>query len=295
MLQTPIRNSVLSFCSASDISLLQALDYISLSDAECRRYLNPVRDLSTCNWILERIESKDMVTLVGKDIEPLLLRIQDPLAYYDRYKCKQNLIVWVAVVPVVSIPDTEHAVLVDQYTRRVFKRSNEDFMSMQAELHAATGGTNPYHDWIDRACKRNDPFATVFTLSPDVLKCSLDGEHGWMQKEICSDTGVQVIEYYGKGSILVDPNPNLYACIGHYTNYGVNLIGYTGMAQNADPASMFVHYIQLHVDPFVSNMVRGHAHGAEYKEGVLGIQVNYRSDESPHFDKRTCILSIPLE
>jgi hypothetical protein len=97
MSQTPIRNSVLSRCSASDVSLLQAMKCLVLSNAEKKRYLNPVRDLSICNWILERIDAKDNVILIGKDIDLLVDRIRNPLGYHAKGLWNNPIVIWPVV------------------------------------------------------------------------------------------------------------------------------------------------------------------------------------------------------
>jgi hypothetical protein len=104
----PVRKSLFSFLSASDLSsFVYAFNicrnkkrymYISLTSKE-QELLNPIRDIPEYySWALERMAQGDKVILVGKDLDLLTQRIGNPWKYWRQGYGTRELCVWLAVV-----------------------------------------------------------------------------------------------------------------------------------------------------------------------------------------------------
>jgi hypothetical protein len=301
MSQTPIRQSLLSYCSASDISLLQALKCMQLSETESARYLNLVRDLPTCNWLLENIKCRDKVILIGDDVQMLLLRIQNPISYHMKHS-EKILKIWTAVVPTISIPKPGTYTVIEEHTRKVYRR----------KFGQSTLGNNPVNFLFIQnvyrwEMERFNPFATAFTLSPEATEASIDttlsmdsdtpveGWDEWMSGEVCSDTKTDVLQYYNS-TIGRGTQSNTCCAIAYRGEYASSLLNvrYENTRDNTG-LSISTSYIRLHNDPF--RVFTSHAKRdiSKRRKKVISIQIDSYDERNGTSHEDIFRISIPLK
>jgi len=85
----PARDIILKNLSASESSLILTIIGLNPRSSQFKKYLNPIRDLGAIGkQVKSSINNNYNVILLGIDVEKLLFRIQDPLAFYHKYGYK---------------------------------------------------------------------------------------------------------------------------------------------------------------------------------------------------------------
>lgn len=96
----PFRSTLLSMLSCRDVALLMAVLGLPLHKEENRRYFNIIRGMPEHQaWIYAKLHEGFTVTLIGKDVRELCLRMQAPLHYRDAHRGREDLTIWIAVLP----------------------------------------------------------------------------------------------------------------------------------------------------------------------------------------------------
>jgi hypothetical protein len=204
MSQTPIRDVILSHCSATDISLLERMKCLDLSNTERRRYLNPVRDLPKCNEILGRIHNGDKMILIGKDVNILMCRIQDPIQYVEHWAWTRTLHLWLAIVS-------------KSYSKEQREPISEGatlFGTMDSEIYEDEGW--PYHDdgWrYTYSCKESRTRLIEYHMSDYSFDTAVDRGYAFpglqaYMSDNHSESKVLVDEGYMSGNCIHE-NPDI--------------------------------------------------------------------------------------
>ncbi|KAL9122250.1 MAG: hypothetical protein Q9187_001202 [Circinaria calcarea] len=121
----PFRIGLFSMISATEVSTIAIMVGLETTHEEMRRFLNPVRDLEPyTNEIMDRIDSGDMVLLMGKDTFDLISRIRDPIGYWNKMRGKELLVIMVLVARKNKFIDTDPL-----YVRMGIETNDKDMYS----------------------------------------------------------------------------------------------------------------------------------------------------------------------
>jgi hypothetical protein len=261
--QQPIRVSVLSHCSATDISVLEKLQFLTLSKVERTKYLNPIRDIPCCNWILERVERKDRVMLIGSDLKALHDRISDPFDYERRGSWQRILVLWVAVIPDVVVrywrEYTQDTTIVTDSTTMTSRLTTLDEMNEYFDSGQVESSIDRAHELgIARHDELSD-YITSFVASPDILSQWRSGEDGWMvhsETQESKVSNVRMIEYHHDLRRSTD-NSRCVSTITNTRDLGCLLLSDRNNKGAWDASDVHTFYSQIDVDPFAINLLEG--------------------------------------
>jgi hypothetical protein len=279
MSQTPIRNSILSCCSATDISLLIQLNFLSLSDTECEQYLDPTRELPCYNEVLRRIENRDKVVLIGADLDKLMTRISDPIAYYHQGMWQDKISLWLAIVPRMSVQKPSMTVITERTTLVSHRVSKSIFDSPQSVLCT-------YSTWDRWKDPRQD--MTLFGASEEILKRWNDGQNEWIYAEMCKDTHVQLMEYHrilpknaARGIMMRNPPIRSIARISRYGFIGKEIIheDHTYGTVDTSSHSIYTRYMNLHHKEKIVKISRGRIDTTMLKKKTIYLVIERYSED----------------
>jgi hypothetical protein len=281
MSQTPILQSIASYCSATDVSVLEEVGVIKLMKGERERYLNPVRDLSACNWILEEISHKSKVLLVGPDLVHLIERIKNPTRYHACGLWNKVLVVWLVVIPPLAIAKPASTIYINEFTGIIHRVSTTYYSHIQKSIGVALRAAHIYgmdqHN-IGRMRKRHSTSTTLFSRSPEILQEYGNEKTGWVASSVDPHTRLRCIEYHGMRGIRQETG--IASRITFYKECGAKIIASNAcLGYCRDRNCISTHYIRLHNYPSVLGVSHGRSDITEAKKKTLSIDVNIFSDQ----------------
>ncbi|KAK7932820.1 hypothetical protein LTR80_011671 [Exophiala xenobiotica] len=64
-----------------------------MSNSSAKTYLHPRRDLPEYeDWVMDKVRNEYPTMLIGKDVDSLMKRIDQPLVYFIKYSVSEPLI-----------------------------------------------------------------------------------------------------------------------------------------------------------------------------------------------------------
>jgi hypothetical protein len=323
MTQTPIRDNLLSRCSASDISLLEKMKCLVLSDREHKRYITPVRDMPCCNEILSNISSGDRVILVGVDLKMLLYRIHDPIGYHRQGLWSKQLAIWPLIIPVVLFQEEPGTIITSADTLLSYSVPDTVFESVSQQLFSLPDH-NIFHshdistkecyldlvrhkDW--KSCTNPVQNITPFGSTSAALSIWRRGARGWISSHVCTETNIDVVEYHNTANGVPSKEyicprffPILRAHIKHFKDGGFNLVqeyqyAYDMHGNKPDihgqGFGLFTYCVQLHGNDQSLRTCNGRHGEPYYEQNVMHIIVK-RFTDTRRLDKKTINIYIPI-
>lgn len=174
----PIVESILSNLSATDTSAFAYSIGMEFSDAQKKKYMSVLRDIPEhCGWIEQMQSMGNEVTLVGKDLERIQWRIDNP-GKYDR-RGEVPICIWLAVV------DMEHT-----RANRVEGSSTRYLMSFSGNMSIATG-------YYGALLGSGGHYSTMFILRYGHTE-RLPGSLDWHVSTIPNANNIKVV-YFASG------------------------------------------------------------------------------------------------
>jgi hypothetical protein len=290
-----VLQSVLSYCSATDISVLEKIGLITLTDNERKRYITPLRDMPSYDWILSRIDLGDKVILVGSDLSFLHFRISDPIEYNRQGLWQRAITLWVAIVPRFSIYKSGSNIVTNGRTLVTERITKYGMSCIVSEMQRILRNGGVIQREVGKYGDMNKSI-TSFVPSSEILVRWNQGEQGWMRHSgtiESSMTKIRLMEYHNELNMATSYTRSICGILDTREE-GCNLItDYTRTDNNGIRTSnMFTLYTELHIDPWRMNISNGRPGTNVMKKG-MHIVVRRRS-EGRDIDKRRLILRIPI-
>jgi hypothetical protein len=279
--QTPIRVSILSRCNATDVSVLEKLGYLYLSDVERSRYLNPVRDLPCCNWVLDRIDAGDRAILIGSDIKLLQARISDPISYSQHNIWERPILLWVSIVSSEAVYEQKHkgedgkVLVVDDATLRKYRVTPLEFQKYTSSDEYRTAVARVFEPGY-ALHRRMIQDITSFVPSEYGLSMWNDERVGWFEHPTATNsckTDVSVVEYHeilSNDEICEGPNARCVAEIGKDEKSQYDLLSYCSerLLDGSTVSNVHTFYTDLNIDPTSVSISSGTTDSEPFKEGI---------------------------
>lgn len=135
-----IRDVILDNLCASDCASLLALANYDLSSHDIKKFLHPIRDIFDDESTLQYFTTTtDIVVLIGKDLDLLLLRITDPLRFWKLVPLSMPIDVFtVSIRPLSSSRCQEW----QQSSSVVSEHPNDTQLSYQWKTRKSQNGSN---------------------------------------------------------------------------------------------------------------------------------------------------------
>lgn len=254
MVHTPIRYSIISNLSASDLASFRWAMGLYMTPIEKEKYLNPLRDIPEYyDWFQKRMKHGDRVVLIGNDLADLMQRINDPIQYWSEGKGSKVINIWLAVASFLDLQGWDKSVYRNMHTFELsFIREDKD--PLTKELSRLRTHDPRLHDiyeddFVNRLSSWS-PTKSAFVPLPCKHEPGFSLYEGFSQSTIHNENKLKIQQFHGERYLhRLARQPALVANIEDcFAKWGVGrLMNYPVRFRDTTPITS---YIDVSKNPF---------------------------------------------